>query len=107
MLRTHLNTVVGCLALCATVFLCTRLARADEQPDGEPFGPAVNVGLPINTFSAEGEPFVSPDWPADGSKLYFFRESSGMDVVLYEATWRSLDAPRFLRGDCNEDGSVS
>ena len=33
MLRSYLNTVVGTLVLCGIVFLCTRIARANDEPD--------------------------------------------------------------------------
>ena len=33
MLRNHVNTVVGSLVLCSTVFLCTSLARAEDERD--------------------------------------------------------------------------
>ena len=42
----------------------------------------------LNTNNAaEGGPFISRDWPAAGSKLYYVRAYIETDWDIYEATW--------------------
>ncbi len=60
----------------------------------EMFGPPVNLndafpGTGINTAFADAVPYVSPDWPAVGSKLYFASNSlTGVLVAdVFQATW--------------------
>ena len=43
---------------------------------------------PINHLAAVWGPSISPDWPADGSKLYFSASCCNDNWNLYEATWR-------------------
>lgn len=57
----------------------------------EPFGPPLNLndlwpGSAINTPSVEASPYLSPDWPAVGSKLYFVTDRSRNGDV-WEVTW--------------------
>jgi hypothetical protein len=55
---------------------------------------------------------VSPRRPEDGSLVYFTRclDFSCFDDDIYQATWRHPTVPpppRFVRGDCNDDGEVN
>ena len=67
-----------------------------------PFGEVVNLntfslGSSINTGDHQGMPFLSRDWPAHGSKLYYMLEESGgpFDRDIWEATWILIkDIPR-------------
>ena len=100
-----------------------------------PFGQPVPMPPPMNVGFV-GQPHISADWPAPGSKLYFGRCSP---CEIYEATWHSdcngnfvddleeisdgdaddvnaNDIPdecedeipvRFRRGDSNADGKVN
>ena len=119
------------------IWMATRLRRVDDFGDPVPFGPALNVGQPLNTGAHEGISSISADWPASGSKIYFGRGFGLSSFDLYEATWHldcnqntvddvedidggipdvnqngmpdECEAPsesRFLRGECNDDGSV-
>jgi hypothetical protein len=70
------------------IWMATR-ARRDE-----PFGPAVNLGSPVNTPMAEGIPAVSADWPAPGSAIYFVRcipEDVVNTLDIYQAVWIPSD----------------
>ena len=83
------------------------LSVATRSSTDEPFGRPVRLnafglGSDVNFPDAvEFTPFISPNWPADGSKLYYgaaFRPLSG-NWELYEATWRvALQA-----GDADQD----
>jgi hypothetical protein len=76
----------------------------------EDFGTPVNLnhfglGSFVNIpFTAEWAPCISPDWPANGSKLYFARGISESDSDLYEATW--VVCEYYLAGDLNDDCRV-
>ena len=98
----------------------------------QPFEQILNVPG-VNTATYETVPYISPDWPATGSKIYFSR-FAGSSVNIYEATWHpdcnrnavddreeitartSLDengdelpdecALRFVRGESNNDNAV-
>lgn len=57
----------------------------------DPFGEPVNLnnfslGSEINTNLGETLAYVSRDWPAHGSKMYFVR-GTGDGTDIYEATW--------------------
>ena len=67
------------------------------------FGQAVNLGPTVNDGRDDMTPFVSADWPAPGSKIYFVRYRGDNDI--YQATWHPA-APVFRRGDANADGAV-
>ena len=60
---------------------------------GEPFGRPVNLnnfgfGSTVNTSGWEGYIFLSRDWPAPGSKLYFSaNRSGGFSFDFWEAEW--------------------
>jgi hypothetical protein len=65
--------------------------RASEN---DPFGPVVNLnemwpGTQVNTPSVEGFAYISPDWPAFGSKLYYASNGLTGELVadLFQATW--------------------
>jgi hypothetical protein len=91
---------------------------ANRANTNQPFGAPVN----LNSFSLgssvnekeidELTPYISPDWPATGSKLYFTRVInpnhinvfSIPDWDIYEATWISETAG--VPGDYNVDGTV-
>ena len=83
------------------IYVATRQNKDDDF--GEP--------VPINDFSigssfetgnvARADPFISRDWPSDGSKLYFTFARSFNDFDIYEATWR------FAPGLCDLDESGS
>jgi hypothetical protein len=51
----------------------------------------------VNTVGLEGMAYISADWPAFGSKLYYTTLGSGSGD-LWEATWVAIDA---LAGDFN------
>jgi len=64
---------------------------ATRDTVSDPFGTPVNLndlwpGSSINTPSAEASPFVSPDWPAVGSKLYFLTARDRLGDI-WEVTW--------------------
>ena len=59
-----------------------------------------------NTSGIEGTPFISPDWPAPGSKLYYARQSGDWDI--WEATWHvegeAIPGPiSLVAGDADQD----
>lgn len=61
---------------------------------GEPFGAVVNLndmfpGTEVNGPFIDGVPYISPDWPAPGSKLYFVNNKLTGELVadVYQATW--------------------
>jgi Tol biopolymer transport system component len=65
--------------------------RASED---DPFGPPVNLnamwpGTAVNTASIEGVPYISPDWPARGSILYYASNELTGELVadIFQATW--------------------
>jgi len=55
-------------------------------------------------------PWITYDWPEDGSKLYYVRCTAGcpdLNLDIWEATWHLVPPPGgFRRGDCNDDGTV-
>jgi hypothetical protein len=55
-----------------------------------PFGKATRLPAPVNVdaFSAF-MPFVTQDWPAPGSELYFVWGEDPWISDLYVATWRA------------------
>ena len=61
-------------------------------------------GSEINSSFGEGFPCISPDWPADGTKLYFgyAQTADPPGIELYEATW-VLNCKYKLAGDLNDD----
>lgn len=68
--------------------------RANRATEADCFGPAFNLGLPVNTDVDDGTPFVSSDWPAPGSKLYFARAEGTIPTgssSIWEATWVPAD----------------
>ena len=77
------------------LWLATRTSR--DQPFGEP----QNLGRPLNTVGRENAPFIWGNWPHEEATLYFGRETN----QIWQATWKP--ARRFLRGDCNTDGTVN
>ena len=78
---------------------------ATRQSTSDPFENPMNVnrlglGSGINNGdTAEATPFISADWPAPGSKLYYLRAKVEPDWDIWEATWRVKD---FV--DTNLDG---
>ncbi len=76
----------------------------------EEFGEPINLndfslGPPVNTDTYDIMPYISPAWPAVGSKLYFASRQPGNDPPgasgLFEATW----IPE-LSNDFSGDGTV-
>jgi hypothetical protein len=69
------------------IWVATRESTADEftnQMNVNDF----SLGSSINTDSAYVfTPFISPDWPAPGSKIYFGHAIVSEDWDVYEATW--------------------
>ena len=60
-------------------------------------------GSSINTPQREGAPYISADWPADGSKLLYVTDfAAGGFMDIYEATW---EVERL--GDLSGDGLVT
>ena len=72
----------------------------DEPVDLDDFG----LGSELNSsFANNWIPFISADWPADGSKLYFPGNNSlHGDWTIYEATWNV-----YADGDANLDDEVN
>ena len=72
----------------------------DEPVDLDDFG----LGSELNSsFANNWVPFISADWPAHGSKLYFPGNNSlHSDWTIYEATWRV-----YADGDANLDDEVN
>jgi hypothetical protein len=75
------------------IWVSTRLSKDDA------FGEPINLndlwpGTEINTADDDVIPFISRDWPAPGSKLYFTSNRlSGdpADFDIYQATWVTPD----------------
>ncbi len=74
-----------------------------EAEFGEPerIDNAFPGGTRINFNAAVTDPFLTADWPAYGSKLYFMATGNLSDFDIYEATWQ------FVPGLCdlNDDGN--
>ena len=93
----------------------------DDRPDGkgegdiwvatrdsidEEFGEAVNLddfglGSEVNTSFFDAMPYISREWPAVGSKLYFSTFRDGVSAELWQATWIPATT-----GDFSGDGNV-
>ena len=78
---------------------------ATRDSKSEDFGPPMSIndlglGSEINLpgGTAEFTPFISQEWPAHGSKLYYGFATIGDDWDIYEATWQTREP-----GDANED----
>jgi hypothetical protein len=70
-----------------------------DDPEGC-FGTPVSLEG-ISTDAGEWSVYISPDWPEEGSKLYFCVWRN-----IFVADW--IPEPTlFLRGDCNDDGTVN
>ena len=85
-----------------------RASRDDLSGNPMPFSPEWDVpGCPNRDWSMHYSPFISPQWPAPGSKLYYCPitplggDSYDMDIA--EATWNPA---AFKRGDVNADGAM-
>ena len=84
---------------------------ATRTSTDEDFGTPVNLndfglGSVVNVpTAAEFTPFISRDWPANGSKLYFGYATEESDWDLYEATW-VVPCEYDLAGDLNDDCRV-
>ncbi len=64
---------------------------ASRDSTSQPFGEPVNLsemwpGSSINTSADEIVPYLSPSWPAAGSKLYYVTDRSRTGDI-YEVTW--------------------
>lgn len=70
------------------LWISTRPSTDDEFDDPMRINDA-GIGELNTNDAAEFSPFLSQDWPADGSKLYYGRAISETDWDLYEATWIS------------------
>ena len=71
-----------------------------------PFSPEWDVpGCPNRDWSMHYSPFISPQWPAPGSKLYYCPITplggGNYDMDIAEAAWNPAG---FRRGDANADG---
>ncbi|MBI4601616.1 MAG: protein kinase, partial [Planctomycetes bacterium] len=88
---------------------------ATRPDEGSPFGNVQNLGSPVNTPAWEYSPFITRDWPAAGSEIYFVRIPGGPETGdLFVATWhldcngnRIDDTKEIQKGvakDCNENG---
>jgi Tol biopolymer transport system component len=66
---------------------------ASRDSTADPFGAPVNLnnlwpGSNVNSSGFEGLAYISPDWPAVGSKLYFTTNRGGAtNGDIWEATW--------------------
>ena len=70
------------------------------------FGPPLNLNnvwpnSSINTSGPDGSPYLSLDWPAMGSKLYYTANESARGDI-WEVTW--VPDPIIPPGDSNLDG---
>ena len=100
------------------IWMVTR-ASADEDWEN---ARARNLGWPINSRYADFDFFVSHDWPAEGSSIWFTtdrpRSRRGnancsqsifaddiWDADIYTGTW--IPAKPFRRGDADGDGASS
>jgi hypothetical protein len=69
---------------------------------GDTFGPAMNVNelagaALINTpGTADATPYITPDWPRAGAKLYWLRATGLNDWDLHQATWVPVPEPSSL-----------
>ena len=77
---------------------------ATRESVDEPFAAPQNPdelwpGTQINSHARTGYPFVSQDWPALGSKLYFIEASGGSGPDIFQMTWMVPES-----GDINLDG---
>lgn len=76
---------------------------ATRETSDSTFGNAINLnafsmGSVVNREFRENAPFLSGDWPASGSRLYFSSQPDG-DLDIWQATW--------VAADCSGDGTVS
>ncbi len=69
------------------MYVTTRSSLQEEFGPPTPIDAAFPGGETINFAGAVFDPFVTVDWPYDGSKLYFAATNSFADFDLYEATW--------------------
>ena len=86
---------------------------ADRETLASPFARWVNIDRfsdaandnadRVNSLAAVFGPSISPDWPADGSKLYFSAGCCNDDWNFYEATWRQSTP---TRGDFTGDTTL-
>ena len=94
-------------------FSFPQIRVAERETLESPFGRWVNVDRfsdaanhkvdRINFLGAVFGPSISPDWPADGSKLYFSATCCNDDWNFYEATWRQSTP---TRGDFTGDATL-
>ena len=83
---------------------------ATRESKDDPFGEPVELndfGLGSQLRGAVGWQVISPDWPADGSKLYYSGTSTPFDpgsYEIYEATW-SVGDP--ILGDVTGEGFLT
>jgi hypothetical protein len=100
------------------IWMATRSSAEDSLWEE---GKVRNLGAPINSSFGDFDFFVSHDWPAEGSTIWFTSDRprrrlgnencSGSlfadqiwDSDLYKATW--IPAKPFRRGDANADGAA-
>jgi hypothetical protein len=65
---------------------------AFRDTTGQPFGAPVNLnnawpGTNVNSVTYDAQAYISPDWPAVGSKLYFTTGRGEALGDIWEATW--------------------
>jgi hypothetical protein len=65
---------------------------AFRETTTQPFGVPVNLnnawpGSNVNSVTYDAQAYISPDWPAVGSKLYFTTARSSVTGDIWEATW--------------------
>ena len=79
-------------------FVVGLLAATRDSID-DPFGPPRLIhdlwpGSEVDRLRwGEFTPRLAPDWPADGSKLYFGAGTDFVDWNIYEATWQAIPEP--------------
>jgi hypothetical protein len=91
------------------IWMATRSARRNADGTRVAFGTPRLIRGCVNTIALEIATFVTPDWPAKGSKLFFSRCLPGFcgpggDFDIFEATWNP--AARFRRGDSNASADL-
>jgi hypothetical protein len=79
--------------------------RATTQ---EPFGNVRNLGPPVNSADHETSFYITQDWPAEGSEIWFTRGTASGKADIWMATWVP-DVPDrpFRRGDVSGDGNFN
>lgn len=65
------------------------MSRDESGSFGEPVNPdRLWPGSSVNTGLYEGAPYISADWPAAGSQIYFSYFSTPTTGGIYQSTWQ-------------------